>query len=131
MIRSFSAALLLVIAACSGPDEGGAGVEAGAGGGVPVEVTLTSYEIEIGDSVPAGEVVFELTNESDHNHAFAISGNDVDETLVDQVEPGSTTEASIELEPGTYTVWCPIGDHRDRGMEAEVTVTEGNDGAPS
>lgn len=131
MIRFVPLAFLLFLVACSAPDEGGAGVEAGAGGGVPVEVTLTSYEIEIGDSVPAGEVVFELTNDSDHDHGFAITGNDVDETLVDQVEPGSTTEASIELEPGTYTVWCPIGDHRDQGMEAELTVTEGSDGAPS
>jgi uncharacterized cupredoxin-like copper-binding protein len=131
MIRFVPLAVLLMLVGCSAPDEGGAGVEAGAGGGVPVEVTLTSYEIEVGDSVPAGEVVFELTNDSDHDHGFAITGDGVDRTLVEQVEPGSTSEASIELEPGTYTVWCPIGDHRDRGMEAELTVTEGSDGAPS
>ena len=29
------------------------------------------------------------------------------------------------LAPGTYEVYCPVGNHEDEGMRLELTVTEG------
>lgn len=98
-----------------------------------VRVTLTEHEIEVPAEVPAGELTFELSNEGDQVHGFAVEGEGIDETLTTDVQPGATEAVTIELAPGTYTVWCPIGDHRQRGMEAQIEITEGTQteqGAP-
>ncbi len=132
MIRTLPVILaMLLLAACVGEDDS-------VGQGTPppgdflVPVRLSNFEIEVAHTPPAGELTFQIENEGDQRHAFAIEGNGVNETLVTDVAPGSTETATIELEPGTYTVWCPIGDHRERGMEAQLEVTEPTqaDGAP-
>lgn len=28
----------------------------------------------------------------------------------------------VTVEPGTYVLWCAVGDHRARGMEGTITV---------
>ena len=38
------------------------------------------------------------------------------------VDGGATTSLTVELEDGTYEIWCPVGDHRGRGMEGTLTV---------
>lgn len=112
-------AALLVAACAPGDDGGGNGSDASV-----VTVMLREHEIELPGEATAGEVVFELSNEGDQVHGFAVEGNGIDETLTSDIRPGSTERVTIELEPGTYTVWCPIGDHRDRGMEATLEVTQ-------
>ena len=126
MIRAIPLAVLLLVLAACDPGDGEDGPPAGspAAGDSTIAVTLTSYELEISGEATAGEVVFELNNDADLDHAFAIRGNDIEDTLARRVEPGSVERVTVELEAGTYTVWCPIGDHRDRGMEAELEVTE-------
>lgn len=110
----------LLVAACAPGDDGGGN---GSDGPV-VTVTLREHEIELSGDAMAGEIVFELSNDGEQVHGFAVEGNEIDETLTSDIRPGSTERVTIELEPGTYTVWCPIGDHRDRGMEATLEVTE-------
>ena len=29
----------------------------------------------------------------------------------------------IDLQAGTYKIWCPVRDHEARGMVTEITVT--------
>ena len=40
------------------------------------------------------------------------------------IEAGQSTTLEVDLAPGTYTVYCPVGEgsHRARGMELELTV---------
>ena len=42
-------------------------------------------------------------------------------------EPGNTAELKVKLDEGTYTWFCPIGDHRQRGMEGTVKVGAAKD----
>lgn len=123
MIRAVPLALVVLLAACA-TDEDGDGQGSPAPGDQGVAVTLTEHEIEISGDALAGEVIFELSNEGDQAHGFVIAGNGIDQTLTTDVRPGAVERVSIDLEPGTYTVWCPIGDHRERGMEAQVEVRE-------
>jgi plastocyanin len=121
------AVIALVAAACT-PDDSEAG-------GTPpegdwfVDVTLTEFAIDMPASAPEGEVTFRITNEGDMDHGFVVEGDGVDEQIVDSVRPGTTETLTVALAPGTYTAWCPIGDHRAQGMEAQIEITMGRDDA--
>lgn len=36
------------------------------------------------------------------------------------ISPGGTANLSIQLQPGTYTIYCAVKGHRERGMEGRV-----------
>jgi len=91
-----------------------------AGGQVPV--SLAEFAISMPSSLPAGRVTFAITNDGTITHSFEIEGNGVEKALKNPLEPGQTGMLSVNLDPGTYTVYCPIDDHRGQGMELEVTV---------
>jgi plastocyanin len=99
---------------------------AGGGGGGGGETTLTadpggaiSWE-PASLSVPAGSVTITLVNESDVPHAVEVEGNGVEEES--ETITASQTELSVDLEPGEYTFYCPVGNHRAGGMEGTLTV---------
>jgi plastocyanin len=102
------------------PDEEGGG---GGGGG---SLTLTadpggSISWEPGTlTAPAGEVSIELVNESSVPHAVEVEGNGVEEES--ETVTGSNTTLSVDLEPGEYVFYCPVGNHRAGGMEGTLTV---------
>lgn len=72
-------------------------------------------------SAQAGSVTFEFTNESSIPHDFNIErdGEDVDGT---EVITSTQAELSVELEPGRYTYYCSVANHREAGMEGTLTV---------
>jgi plastocyanin len=65
-------------------------------------------------------VTIEFANEASIPHAVAIEGNGVEESS-ETINGGSTT-LSADLEAGEYTFYCPVGSHRDGGMEGTLTV---------
>jgi uncharacterized cupredoxin-like copper-binding protein len=121
MIHAVPLLLVLVLVACAPGEDG---ERSPATGEEAITVTLTEHEIVVDGSVSAGEVTFVLRNEGDQTHGFVVTGNGLDDTLTTDVRPGETERVTARLEAGTYTLWCPIGDHRDLGMEAELQVSE-------
>ncbi|MDO8185048.1 plastocyanin/azurin family copper-binding protein [Conexibacter sp. JD483] len=72
----------------------------------------------------AGDVTITLDNPSGNQapHAIEIEGNGV-ERASGTIEPGSApASVTANLRPGTYTFYCPVGDHREEGMEGTLTV---------
>src|SRR5687768_13177823 len=111
------AALALGAAACGGDDEGGNGsAGGGGGGGSAVELTLAADpdgQLKFDQSelqATAGEVTINFTNEASIPHNVAVEGNGVDETS--ETVSGDTTSLTVELEAGTYTFYCGVGNHR-------------------
>jgi plastocyanin len=100
--------------------------ESGGGGGGGEALTLTadpggaiSWEpSEL--SAPAGSVSIELVNDSDVPHAVEVEGNGVEEES--ETVTGANTTLTVDLEPGEYTYYCPVGNHRAGGMEGTLTV---------
>jgi uncharacterized cupredoxin-like copper-binding protein len=43
------------------------------------------------------------------------------------LRPDAETTLSVELADGTYELFCPVDNHAEKGMSAEVTVG-GRDG---
>jgi plastocyanin len=71
-------------------------------------------------SAPAGSVTINLVNESDVPHAVEVEGNGVEEES--ETITAGETELTVDLEAGEYTFYCPVGQHRQNGMEGTLTV---------
>ena len=141
-VAAVSIALALALAGCGGDDEEEGGGTAAAtstptataeqtpdeasGGGDGETLTLSapadgSLAFEPGQlSAAAGTVTIEFANEASIPHAVAIEGNGVEESS--ETINGGSTSLSADLEAGEYTFYCPVGSHRDGGMEGTLTV---------
>jgi len=92
-------------------------------------------------SVASGEVTFNITNEGPSVHEFVVvqsdlapdalpvKDNEVEEDTLDaigeqeDIAPGTSTDLSLTLDPGSYVVLCNITGHYEQGMYAGLTVT--------
>jgi plastocyanin len=121
-----------VFAGCGGDDEEESPARpettqepaAGGAGGQTVDVSspadgsLKFDQAEL--SAKAGKVTFNYDNPSSVPHAFEVEGNGVEE----ETDTITASEASVtvDLKAGTYTYYCPVGQHRQAGMEGQLTV---------
>jgi uncharacterized cupredoxin-like copper-binding protein len=88
------------------------------------EVGLTEYQIEMPTSLPAGSQTFSVTNNGTVEHNFEVEGQGIEEKFETDLSAGETQTMQLNLEPGTYEVYCPVGNHRDQGMEIQLSVTQ-------
>jgi plastocyanin len=75
-------------------------------------------------SAPAGAVTIKMANPEGNKmpHAVSIEGTGVNENG-NVVPPGTdTSTVTATLAPGEYTFYCPVGQHRQNGMEGTLTV---------
>lgn len=124
-MRRLGLLLLLVavlVAACGGGD----GTEGDAGAGDALEIVLTDFRVEPpAGSLEPGTYTARVVNEGGVVHALKIDGP-TGETESAELQPGQSVELELDLsEAGEYELTCPVGDHRDRGMEASLAVGAG------
>ncbi len=91
-----------------------------------VEVGLVEWAINMPSELPAGETTFVVSNNGSGEHNFEIENEEmgVERAFDEDFGPGVTMTMTVDLEPGEYYVYCPIGNHASRGMELTLTVTE-------
>lgn len=70
-----------------------------------------------------GTYTFVATDVGQVAHALAISGPGVSTTQTDTISPGGSARLTVTLEPGSYELWCPVGDHKGLGMDTHITVS--------
>lgn len=125
--------LALPLTGCGGDDDSDAGATTsttsttdGAGGGAP-----SRLEVDAKDSLKfdadeyeakAGDIEFLYKNDGNIVHTLLIE--DVDGFKLTVSGRGDEDDGSVELEAGTYTLYCDIAGHRDGGMEATLEVTD-------
>lgn len=118
--------LVLALAGCGGEDEEPAPA-AGGGGGGGETLTISAdpggaLEFDKAElQAKAGTVTVEMANPSDVPHAVAIDGGE-NAKPGETVTKDGTSTASAELAAGEYTYYCPVGGHRQAGMEGTLTV---------
>ena len=62
-------------------------------------------------------------------HALEVEGPTGEVETAD-LGPGESADLAVDLsEDGEYEIYCPVGDHRDRGMEGTIAVGAGGGGA--
>ncbi len=90
-----------------------------------VMVTLSEWKIDMPTEIPAGTTTFVLRNVGEFPHTIEIEGQGIEEVLEPPLQAGETKTLTVDLEAGTYEVYCPVGDgrHREQGMELELTVS--------
>jgi uncharacterized cupredoxin-like copper-binding protein len=93
--------------------------------GETVAVSLMEFAIDMPSELPAGPTTFEITNDGTIEHNFEVEGQGIEEELPENLAPGATGTLTVDLAPGTYEVYCPVGNHEDEGMRVELMVTEG------
>jgi uncharacterized cupredoxin-like copper-binding protein len=99
------------------------GAAAGAGG--TVDLTATDFKFDPSDpTVKSGKVTFNEKNDGQVTHSLEIE--DVtpghDQELEGDISPGSSGTLTANLAPGKYKFYCPVDNHRQMGMEGEITV---------
>jgi plastocyanin len=141
-----------VIAGCGSDDSssgssGGGGGGGGYGGGAaaPAAKTTTQAAAPAGASdlaikavesdglsfdkqaltAKAGPVTITMDNPSGdaQPHAVSIEGPGNVSKGGKIAQPGGTSTVTATLQPGTYTFYCPVGSHRQAGMEGTLTVS--------
>jgi uncharacterized cupredoxin-like copper-binding protein len=93
--------------------------------GVVGEVELTATEFKFEPSTvelaKSGEMTFTLVNDGQLTHALEIEGQGIEEES-DEIDGGASTDLTVDLEAGEYELYCPVGDHREQGMEGTLVV---------
>jgi plastocyanin len=97
----------------------------GGGGGETLKFSAPadgSLKFDQGDvTAKAGTVTVEFSNPSSVPHAVEIEGNGVEEET-ETVTSSDAPPITVELQPGTYEYYCPVGGHEAAGMKGTLTV---------
>lgn len=90
-----------------------------------IEVDMTEFSLDPSEITleEPGTYVFRAVNSGTVVHALEIEGHGIEEET-GEVPPGESAEFEVNLEPGTYELYCPVGNHEGLGMTGTVTVQE-------
>ena len=133
LIALVLAAGVLTAAGCGGDDDSGSSdgsgssstssSSSGGGGGKTLTVTADPGGAISWDKTKldakAGSVTLKLVNQSSIPHALEVEGNGVEEET--ETVTGKDAEVTVDLKPGKYKYYCPVGDHRET-MKGTLTV---------
>jgi uncharacterized cupredoxin-like copper-binding protein len=102
---------------------GGTAVVPDVAAGTTVLVMLETNSIGVREqSIPKGPAVLTLENQSAEVHNLFIEGPGVNRAADAPVAAGQSATLEVTFQPGTYTFYCPVLDHRTRGEQVQVTI---------
>jgi uncharacterized cupredoxin-like copper-binding protein len=121
-VATLLVALTFAVAGCGGDD----GEEATNGTSSQQSFSISESDFTLTPPTVTidapGTYTFEATNDGGVDHALEIEGNGIEEET-ETIGPGESASVTVDLESGTYEMYCPIGNHRDLGMSGEITVS--------
>jgi uncharacterized cupredoxin-like copper-binding protein len=86
-------------------------------------VTVVATDLRLSAAMfraAAGPVEFTYRNDGQVEHTLVIEG--VNGFRLDVPKHGDVDKASVDLSPGSYTIFCDVPGHRGAGMHATLTV---------
>ena len=123
--------LALLTAACGGSGSGnstGAGSPGGGSSsqgtqGTQVTATLTEFHIGLSQqSFKPGTYTFVVSNSGHATHALEITGPGLSNAQTSDLSPGQKANLTVNLQSGSYDFFCPVANHKQLGMNMDVSV---------
>ncbi len=91
--------------------------------GTTVLVMLNDNSIAVPQqAIPPGPAVLTVENGGTDVHNLFVEGPGISVAAGDPITEGKSATVEVTFQPGTYTFYCPLGDHRTNGEEAKVTI---------
>ncbi|WP_147263901.1 copper-binding protein [Prauserella sp. PE36] len=128
----------LVVVGCGGPNGADGATTPPAGGQAEekrIRVSLTDFRIGMSQRTLApGWYTFVVTNDGQARHALDIKDPGIEEERTETLDAGESANLTVTLSADVYDVYCPVGNHRELGMETTVggraasTTDDGADG---
>lgn len=94
----------------------------GASAGSVVMVTITEHHIMMPTRLQAGQLTFQIMNDTKHERDLQITGDGVDTSLLDPIDAGDNGELIITLHPGPYTATVLDGENGSPGIKLQFTA---------
>ncbi len=114
-------AVLAVVAGCGGDDDAAAPPDLGETDDA-LEVLAQDISFPNGTyAADAGRVGIVYENVGNIRHTLVIDG--VEGFELDVNKKGDVDQAAVDLEPGTYSLFCDIPGHKAAGMIADLIVS--------
>jgi uncharacterized cupredoxin-like copper-binding protein len=88
-------------------------------------ITATEADFSISlddDGLAPGSYEIEVVNDGSATHDLVVERDGEDVASSRTIAPGASVTLGVELEAGEYVFYCSIGNHREMGMEIDVTV---------
>jgi hypothetical protein len=89
---------------------------------IPITVRMTDFRLELPQRLRPGTYTFNAVNAGRAPHALAIIGPGVPDRRTPVVQAGQSTALTVTLRNGGYDFYCPVGTHKQQGMQLTVTV---------
>lgn len=89
-----------------------------------VQVTAVEFGFSLSrTTVPAGKVIVQFVNhgQDEHNLNFLSGESELAGSFANTPSHGIVQE-QLELRPGTYTLFCSLPEHEQKGMKATLVV---------
>jgi plastocyanin len=116
------AALGLALAGCGGNgDEDAESTSAAPRQTITITETDFALEPSSVDLDAPGTYAFEVVNDGQVAHALEVEGEGIEEET-ETLQPGERATLTVALESGSYELYCPVGDHKERGMTGKVEI---------
>lgn len=95
--------------------------------GPPKTISVTESEFKVAlpaeSGLKAGNYTFDVKNAGKIGHDLAITGGGVSGTpKTPLINAGGTSKLTVDLKPGTYTLYCTVPGHRAAGMVTKLTI---------
>lgn len=128
-------ALVLLLGACGGttadntstPSAASSPAAAAPSSVAPVGTSVGVIEKEFSitldkASLTAATYTFKIHNQGRFPHNLTIEGPGVDKRTAPTLAAGASGSLTVALQKGTYELSCSVPGHKDKGMEARITV---------
>ncbi|HYH09447.1 MAG TPA: hypothetical protein VEK11_20535 [Thermoanaerobaculia bacterium] len=100
--------------------------------GTTVLVVLEDNSIGVREqAIPPGPAVLTIENRGSELHNLFVEGEGISRAADNPVPENGSSTLDVTFRPGTYTLYCPVGQHRTRGEQVQITIAAAGGEAPA